>query len=172
MSLTAWLSAEVRARYIKPYDQADGTFEPVVGGTTALTTGTGANQADALWCDTRTLAKASSEALDLAGGLTDAFGTVLTLARVKGLFVAAAAANTSAISVKSTAAGPPTTGFSAWLLADGDGVYVRPGGTLLLIAPDATAYAVTAGTGDLLTIANPDADNAATYTIALIGSTS
>lgn len=170
MSLTSWLSAEIRARYVKPYDQADGTFHPVIGGTTALTSGTGANQADVLWCDTRTLAKASAEALDLAGGLTDAFGTVLTMARVKGLLVAADAANTSAISVKSVVTGP-ATGFSSWLVADGDGVSVRPGGTLLLVAPDATAYAVTAGTGDLLTVANPDADNAATYTIALIGCT-
>lgn len=171
MSLTAWLSAEIRARYIKSYDQADGTFDPVVGETTTLTNGTGANQADVIWCDTRTLAKASAEALDLAGGLTDVFGTALTLARVKGLLVSAAAANTSAITVKSVVAGPPATGFATWLVADGDGVSVRPGGTLLLIAPDATAYAVTAGTGDLLTVANPDADNAAIYTIAIIGST-
>jgi hypothetical protein len=54
-----------------------------------LGTGTGANQADKLWSDTRTLAASAVEDLDLAGVLVDALGVTATFARVKGLIIAA-----------------------------------------------------------------------------------
>jgi hypothetical protein len=45
---------------------------------------------------------------------------------------------------------------------------VRPGGLAVLAAPDATAYVVTAGTGDLIDIVNTAAGNVAPE-IYLIG---
>ena len=55
-----------------------------------------------------------------------------------------------------------------WIGAAGDIVNVRSGGLLVLVAPDATAYAVTATTADILRILN-SAAGTITYDIALLG---
>jgi len=55
-------------------------------------------------------------------------------------------------------------------LAASDGISVRPGGLFCWAAPDATAVAVTAGTGDLLAIANSGAGTSVTYDVVIIGS--
>ncbi len=126
--------------------------------------GTGANQADRLWHDTRTIAASSNEDLDMAGSLTDALGGSFVLARVKAFAVVAASGNSNNVNVSRPAAnGVP------WALAAGDGVPIRPGGMLALAAPDATAYAVTAGTGDLINIANSGAGSSVTYKIVIVG---
>lgn len=46
---------------------------------------------------------------------------------------------------------------------------VRPGGLLVLAAPDVAAYAVTAATGDLLHVANSAGGSAVTYDVVVIG---
>lgn len=51
-----------------------------------LANGTEADQANIVWYDTRTLA-ATSEQLDFAGGVTDAFGDALTFATIKLLLI-------------------------------------------------------------------------------------
>lgn len=131
----------------------------------ALATGTGANQADKIWHDERTLAASASEDLDLAGVLVDAFGATVTLARVKGLIVYAAAANTNDVVIGNAASngwvGP--FGAAAHTLA------VRPGGLLCLFAPGATGYVVTPSTGDLLHVANSAGGSSVTYDIVVIG---
>jgi len=145
------------------------TLTDVVDGTSlpswTIASGTGANQADMIWHDQRTLAASTSEELDLAGSLTDTFGTTLTFARIKGLIVYAASDNGALIQVGGAAA----NGFVNWVASATDILQVRAGGTFSLMAPDATAYAVTAGTGDLLKINNTDGGAGATYDIYIIG---
>lgn len=130
-----------------------------------LTSGTGADQADLIFHDRRTLAASASENLDLAGSLVDALGNTLTFARVKAVIIAAASGNTNDVQVIREA----TNGVPLFLAA-GDGIAVRPGGVLAWIAPDATAVAVTAGTGDLLEIANSGAGTSVTYDVVIVGS--
>jgi hypothetical protein len=127
--------------------------------------GTGANQADMLWHDQRTLGASATENLDLAASLTNAFGDTQTFARVKLLLVAAASGNTNNVLV----GGDATSTFLTWVVAENDAVVVRPGGLFLLTAPDATAYAVTATTGDLLMITNSAGSTSVTYDIVIIG---
>jgi hypothetical protein len=141
--------------------KASVAFEALV----SLGSGTGSGQADRLWTDRRTLAASGSEDLDLAGVLTDAFGATITFARVKGLIVKAAAANSNNVIVGGAAA----TQWATWAGAATHTVTVRPGGAFALFAPDATAYAVTAGTGDLLKIANSGAGTTVDYDIVVIG---
>lgn len=124
-----------------------------------------ATQADRLFTDNRTLSASASEDLDLAGVLTDAFGATLTFARIKGLVIKAATANTNNVIVGNAA----SNGFITWCGGATNTVTVRPGGVFALWAPDATAYAVTAGTGDLLHIANSGAGTSVTYDVILIG---
>lgn len=130
-----------------------------------LTSGTGANQADMLFHDTRTLAASATENLDLAGVLVNGLGDTQTFARVKGLLVTAAAANTNNVHFSSAG----TNGVPGLFMALGDGIVVRPGGTFLWVAPDATGAVVTAATGDLLTALNSAGSTSVTYSVVIIG---
>lgn len=129
--------------------------------------GAGLNQANRMWTSERTLAASATEDLDLAGVLTDPFGQTVTLARVKALIVAAAAGNSNNVVV-----GGGTNPFINWISGTTPAVIVRPGGLLLLAAPDATGYAVTAATGDVLKVANSGAGSSVTYQIVVIGAAS
>ena len=130
-----------------------------------LGSGTGANQADRMYTATRTLAASTGEDLDLAGTLTDAFGAVITFARIKALLFRSAAANANNIIIGNAA----TNGFISWVGSATDKLTLRPGGFFALVAPDATAYAVTAATADLLHVLNGGAGTSVTYDVALIG---
>ena len=128
------------------------------------TTGAGANQANEVFSDTRTLADNTSESLDLAGSLTNPFGVTVAFARVKLIYIK----NKSSTQVLSIG-GAASNQFVNWVADSSDIIKLRPGGVLLLIAPDATGYAVTAGTGDLLKIANGNAGQSTDYDIILVG---
>jgi len=131
----------------------------------AFANGTGANQANMVFADTRTLAASTSESLDLSGVLTNAFGASILFTKIKGIIIAAAAANTNNVLV----GGAASNAFINWVGDATDIITVRPGGLFCLMAPDATAYAVTAGTGDLLKINNSSSGTGVTYDVILIG---
>ena len=125
--------------------------------------GTGANQIKQVFSDTRTLAASANEDLDLAGGLTNALGSAITFTRIRGLLIRAAAGNTNNVVVGGAASNQFATPFGAGTHT----LSIRPGGLLLLVANDATGYPVTAGTGDLLRIANSSSGSSVTYYIVL-----
>jgi hypothetical protein len=129
-----------------------------------LATGTGANQADMMWTDRRTLAASATEDLDLAASLTGHVGGTLTFARIKALVVLAASANTNNVNVTR----PASNGVPLFLAAS-DGVPVLPGGSFVWVAPNATGIAVTAATGDLLTFTNSAGSTSVTYDVVIIG---
>lgn len=125
--------------------------------------GTGANQADLIFSDSRELAASASEDLDLSGSLTDPFGALLTFAKIKGLFVSAAGSNTNDLQVSRPANGVPV------FMASGDGITVPPGGFFGWLAPGADGVAVADGTGDLIHFANAGAGDPVTYEVVIIG---
>mgnify|MGYP001594440543 CR=1 FL=1 len=133
--------------------------------TQLLSTGTGANQASNLYHDDRTLTASASENLDLAGSLTNGFGVTLTFTAIKAMLVRAKSTNTNNVQV----GGAASNAWATWVGNSTDIVSVKPGGTLLIIAPDATGFAVTAGTGDILTIANSAGSTSVIYEIILLG---
>ena len=90
-----------------------------------LADGTGANQAQVAWSDSRTLA-GSSETLD-AASLTDDRGTV-TMTALKAVYFKNA--STAALTFTPTPAG-----------AFGGTFHVRPDGAVLSVAPDAAGMA-------------------------------
>jgi hypothetical protein len=130
-----------------------------------LASGTAANQADQIFSDTRTLAASASETLDLTGTLVDALGATVTMARVKGIIVRAADGNTNDLLL----GGAASNGFASWVGDATDKVKIKPGGLLVLMSPGATSYPVTAGTGDLLQLANSGAGTSVTYDVVIIG---
>lgn len=133
--------------------------------TQLLASGTGANQASNLYHAQRTLVASASEDLDLAGTLTNAFGVTLTFTKVKALIIHAATGNTNDVQV----GGGGVNSFVNWVADASDIVNVKPGGTLILVAPNAAGYAVTAGTGDLLHITNSAGTTSVTYDVIVIG---
>lgn len=164
-SLTSSLRVLLQSTQVNQLDLAAGRFPFTYDKSVNLPNGTGAGQADMLWTDTRTLAASTSEVLDLAGSLVGAFGATLTFARVKGLLIRAADGNTNDLLI----GGAASNGFASWVGDPTDKVKIKPGGLLLLMAPGAIGYPVTAGTGDGLQVANSAAGTSVTYDVAVIG---
>lgn len=164
MALSLSIKAGIRGNYTNILDLGTAELPIDVQVVIALANGTGANQADRVFTDTRTLAASATENLDLAGSLVDAFGATITMARVKAVLIKAAAANTNDVQLTR----PATNGVPLFLAAS-DGLPIRPGGAVLWIAPDATAVPVTAGTGDLLTLTNSAGGTPVTYDVVIVG---
>lgn len=127
-----------------------------------MASGVGADQADRVFSE-RDRAISANYDVDLAGVLTDIFGSVITFARVKVLYVKAAAANTGNVIMGAA-------GATIWFGPFGANTHtlvIRPGQTVLLAAPDATAWPVGAGATDLLRFA-PSAGTQ-TFSWAVLG---
>ncbi|TIN82644.1 hypothetical protein [Mesorhizobium sp.] len=130
----------------------------------ALTNGTGANQADLIFADTRTLAASATEDLDLAGSLTDVFGATITMAEVVAILVLADAGNTNNVVVGDAASPVPLFGGTNPTIS------VKPGGMFMIAAPNAAGqFTVGAGSTDDLKIANSGGGTGVTYSIVVVG---
>lgn len=130
--------------------------------------GTTANKFDQLYVAERTVASATNDDIDLAGVITDAFGATITAAELVGIVLVnkskAGVANTTALTI-----GGGTNPFVGFLTGTTPAITkVGPGAVFAFISPDATGLGtITAGTGDILRIAN--ASGAAnTFQIALL----
>ena len=146
--------------FSKALDLTTPSEQLQIAKTLSLADGTGSGQANQLWSDTRTLV-ATSENLDLAGGLVDAFGDTITFTKVKVLLVHNKATTTLHHLTLSGnfLTNQMMSGASVKLSLD-------PSSVLFLTSP-IDGYAVTADTGDVL---NVDAGaNTITYDIVLIG---
>lgn len=166
MALTSRLYMAVDASFTSALDLTTPTSDIDVARQVVLATGTGAGQADLIFSDERTLAASATEDLDLAGVLTGAFGATLTFVKIKALFIEAADGNTNNVVV-----GAASSNAWAALLNSTGTITLRPGAKLAVYAgqADSTAYAVTAGTGDLLKVANSAGSTGVTYRIVVIG---
>ena len=129
-----------------------------------FTAGSGSETAviDLLWYGQRTIASGSNESLDLAGGISDVFGNVITFARIKSLYIR----NLSTAQTLTLGNGanpwpgpfsPATSTFT-----------IPPLGVIAWEAPY-FGWAVTAGTGDTLKLANGSGATM-TYNISILGS--
>lgn len=164
MALTTKIVTQVLATLTSPLDLSTPADALEYTSRLSWSSGTGANAADMMWHDQRTLAASGTENIDLAGSLTGAFGTTLTFARIKGLVVGAASGNTNDVQVIRGA----SNGLAVFL-ANGDGLSVKPGGFVAWFSPGATSVAITAGSSDILTITNSAGSTSVTYDIVIIG---
>ena len=152
----------------------DWTHQKVAGASTVTesfanfldwthTSGTNANQMSAFIRATGTLTNGQDRLFSLAGAATNSFGDVLTFEKVNFMAFAAGTANTDPINIGATGA---DTAFATWLSDTNAAVVIRPGGFLLLTAPDLTGYNSINGN---LRIVNTGTNNA-TYEIYIGGS--
>lgn len=131
----------------------------------SLTSGVGLNQADLIYVESRTIAASGTATLDLAGVLTDIYGATITFVRIKAILILAALANVNNVLM----GGAGSNTFVGPFGDATDIIKVNPGGMLLLVAPDATAWPVTASTGDQLKFANSSSGTSVTFDLALVG---
>lgn len=166
MPLNSALAMSASGTLSTALDLGTASFPMSLSNAVSLTTGTTAGKADKAFSDRRTLAASGTEDLDLAGVLLDAFGAAITFARIKGILIKAATGNTNSVVV-----GAASSNQWATLLNTTGTITLRPGGSFCAIAgaADATGWAVTAGTGDLLKVANSGAGTSVTYDIMLVG---
>lgn len=166
MALTAELRAKFYAQQSGANDFGGPSFNPTIEKILQFTSGTGANQADILWADQRDIAASSSEDLDLAGVLADAFGATVAAAEVVAILIIAADANTNNVVVGDAAAPVP-------LFAGTNPTHaIKPGGFMFLAAPGAAGlFTVGAGSTDDLKIANSSSGSSVTYQIAILART-
>lgn len=127
--------------------------------------GTGAGQADLLWTDRRTILASQNDDLDLAGTFTDIYGQAVVFARVKAILVVADAGNANNVVIGNAASNQFLGPFGAAAHT----YSVKPGDAFSGTALGATAWPVTAGSADILRIANSGAGTSVIYDIALLG---
>lgn len=132
-----------------------------------ISNGAGANACNQLYHSEGSIAAGGNTTIDLAGSLTNQFGTTITFARIKLLYLKniSSTAGTT-IRARSGASNGWNTAFAA------TGPIINKDGFLLLYAADATGYTVTAATGDIFRIDNNDGANAAAYELVIGGATS
>lgn len=166
MSLVTNLKVSVNATQKATRDLVEASAPLLKEYGALLQSGTATGLADVIFSDNRTIGATGNDDIDLAGSLTDALGATATFVKVKGIIVAASASNANAINV----GGAASNGFITWVGGATHTVSVRPGGVLALFAgaADATGYAVTAGTGDLLRVSNPGGGSVS-YDVIIVG---
>lgn len=165
MPLTAKLTVKTEATYSASADL--GTAELKVPGAAlpmAFNNGTANGQGDLLFADRRTIAASGNDDLDLAGGLTDIFGNTLTFVEVASIEIRAAAGNTNNVVLGNAASNQ----FVGPLGGATHTIALKPGAVFAIGDPGA-GWAVTAGSADVLRIANSGAGTSVTYDIVIIG---
>jgi hypothetical protein len=129
-----------------------------------MTNGTGADQENMMWTDTRTLTASSTEDLDLYGGLTNAFGDTVNFTAIKGLFIFPAAANTNNVLV-----GGDGSAVVGWVGNASDIVAIKPGGFFGYYDPTGGGVTVTDTSADVLQLANSAGGTSVVYDIIIVG---
>lgn len=131
---------------------ADPTLMAVLEYQKALTDGRGADSADVVYVTSFNLAAGANLDIDLNGGANEtAFGDALAFAKLRGIMLLNDDTTDGDVL---RLGGIGATGLVNWISANTAYVTVGPG-MFLIHRTDATGYAVTAGTADILRITNP-----------------
>lgn len=165
-TLASGVEVKVRGVLTSDLDLVDVSAPLVQQTILQFSNGVGANQANVIWSDRRTLTASTTEDLDFAaGGLVDALGVAVAPAKIRAVFISSSSLNVQNITLFGDAASIPFLGTAATT------VTLKPGGIYLQVAPDVGGIAVTAGTGDIIQVAN-GAGVSVTYDIIVLGTSS
>jgi hypothetical protein len=160
-------SARAAIRKTKIADFNNAIHDAELGGTKTIDNGTAVGTCDIAYTDGAvSIAASGSLNLDLNGVLLDELGQACNFAKIKMIMIIAAAANTNNVVLGNAA----SNGFLGPFGAATHTISVPPGGTLVLeCAANLAGWPVTAGTGDILRIANSGAGSAVLFDIAILG---
>jgi len=163
-TLNAIVTAQIEATYKNLLDLSTPVDNLQEKAKIQLTNGTGADSADRIFHDQRTIAASSNEDLDLAGVLAGPFGATLTFVELRAIMIVAARGNTNNVRLTR----PSSNGVPLFLAAS-DGIDIPPGGVFLWSCPADGKVTVTASTGDLLNVANSSSGTSVTYDVVILG---
>lgn len=163
MAIVGQVGIKVELADTRSGDLEAGTLATAMRQAWTVAAGVGANQADVLFSDKRTLGSGANEDLDVAGALSALFGTTVFV-KVKAVVVVALATNTTNITVSRGA----TNGLLLFTAVSSGLAALKPGGGFCFWDPSAAGIAVTAGTADLINIAN-SAGASGDYIVLILG---
>lgn len=165
MAQTSTLSQKAVVSLTRAVEFGNSALKITIGADTAITSGTAAGSADTVYAEEAySIAASGSQNFDLSGALTDPLGGAAVFAKVDAIVVKAAAANTNNVLV----GGAASNGFVGPFADATDILSVKPGGQVTLYAGTA-GWTVTAGTGDILKIANSSSGSAVVFDLVIIG---
>ncbi len=149
-----------------------GEFKPAFTNKRTQNNGTSKDQNDLLWWDgatsstPRSLAASSTENIDLAGALSDAFGTTLTVVKLVGIYIVVYTTETTA----SLKIGGHATQAVELFDNDTDILELGPDADWYVNQPGANGWCtIAAGSSDQLKIENADSAAQCNYGIAIWG---
>ncbi|WP_375414631.1 hypothetical protein [uncultured Bradyrhizobium sp.] len=148
MSLTTTVKCSISGHYTKSVGGRSIVDDIPPTEDFLLASGTGPGAADIAFSDKRTLASNTSENLDLTGTLTDSFGVVIAAVKVKAIEIHADKTNTTNLTI----GGAASNGFKGPFNDITDAIVLGPDDRFVISS--AVGWTVTAGTGDLLKVAN------------------
>ena len=163
-ALTGKITFKMAWDYVNSLLLSDSTDDLDVDWSDTIADGTGLDQADWIWHDTRTAAGAVDD-IDLNDSVSDAFGVKFDLVKVKGIFIRNTDETVGYDLVIGAAAAFPLGGWVSD--AASDIVNIGAGGWFILWNPSAAAYACGAGASDVLRV-DPGA-NTIIYDIIIVG---
>lgn len=165
-TLTSQIKASLAWLFQESLDLATVEDDAKLDYDRSFADGTGTDQADKIWHDSRTLAAGASDDLDLNTLTNSIFGSTVTInfAKIKAILIVNVATTTGE---DLTVGGAASQEWTAWVGAGGDKVRV-PADSCLLISNRKSGWAVTNGASDTLRITNTGA-GPITYRIAILG---
>jgi hypothetical protein len=162
MSLNASIGASLELVFTgTAIGNAVPTLSKLKASDIVLADGNGSGQASKAYSAVRTLASNTTEDLDMAGSLLDPLGATVVFATIKAIVIRSDSANTTNLTLFGDTNSVPVLGAAAHTIV------VRPGGAFAWAAPQ-TGVTVTAGTGDIIQVANASGASAI-YSIEVIG---
>lgn len=170
-NLSVNLTANMNVSWYGDHEFGGPQFNQIIGSVLSLTNGTGANQADLVWMDERTLAGSTADLIDLTALPSQLTGTNINMVKPVAFMVINAPRNSSTPNTGYLVVGGSGNTYAGFFQAAGNGINpLRAGGVFLVTCPGATGFATPAnGTTDLLRIYNNNASEEITYQIVIIG---
>lgn len=165
MSVNARIIVDVAGTLYGSNDLGSPAMPFALAETIAFTAGSSNGQANIVFSDNRSIAASSNDDLDLSGVLSAVFGGTIAFTAIRAIIIRAAAGNTNNVVVGNAASNQ----FLGPLGAAAHTIAIRPGDELVMTARNA-GWTVTAGTGDILRIANSGSGTPVVYDIIILGS--
>lgn len=165
MSVNARIIVDVAGTLYGSNDLGSPAMPFALAETMSFTAGSGNGQANIVFSDNRSIAASSNDDLDLSGVLSAVFGGTIAFTAIRAIIIRAAAGNTNNVVVGNATSNQ----FLGPLGAAAHTIAIRPGDELVMTARNA-GWTVTAGTGDILRIANSGSGTPVVYDIIILGS--
>lgn len=163
MALSGRIALNIESTVTNPLDLSSPLDPLRYAISQVVSDGADANEASMHWHDSRQLLASGTDDIDLAGGITNAFGATITFARVKSILVRNKGTTAAAITV-----GPsPTNGVANFL---GTNDRLPAGAWMAMGLFDATGWVITAGSADRIRVTNTSGSLTQEYEIIVIGS--